>query len=304
MPMQSIRPKCLSENEPLSRHSSFKIGGMGKFFARPLNVQGLQETLEFAASEDLSWVVVGGGCNTLFQDDGFSGIVIKMDQMNPLSKEFKANKEFLTVPAGLAIPQVGRICKDLELGGLEFLSQIPGTIGGAVVMNAGFSRLGDRSQCTGAFVKEVSVLTKKGLVEILPREKLLFTYRKSDLKHYIVLDVTFALKHSARDSIEKAMKLNYEYRMSVQDLRYPSVGSVFKNPDITPLSVGQMIDRLGLKGKRIGDAQISERHGNWICNTAHARSCDVLSLVELMRTEVLMYFGVDLELEMKVIGRE
>lgn len=302
MSLESVKLKCLSENEPLNRHSSFKIGGRARYFARPETEEDFCEVIDFSNSEKLPWRVIGGGCNVLFSDEGFSGTIISTTSLVNSGGCVDGTK--LSVPAGLSIPRLGRLCRECGLSGLEFLSQIPGTVGGAAVMNAGFSRSGDKSQSVGNFIDEVRVLTGVGEIQTLRRSDLKYHYRWSNLqeKEYAVLGVTFLLKLGDKNEIEEEMKQNYRYRISVQDLRHPSAGSVFKNPDSVQLSVGRMVQNLGLRGKRIGDAQISEIHGNWILNLGNARAKDVLELVTFVRDRVLHYYGVQLEMEIKTIG--
>ena len=300
MSLESVKLKCLSENEPLSRHTSFKIGGRARYFARPETEEELREVIEFSVSEKLLWHVIGSGCNILFSDEEFAGTIISTSHL--INSADSVDGVRLTVPAGITIPRLGRLCRECGLSGLEFLSQIPGTVGGAAVMNAGFSRSGDRNQCVGSFIEEVRVLTNGGEVQTLRRSDLKFHYRQSNLQEYAVMGVTFLLKIGDKDEIEEEMKQNYRYRISVQDLRHPSAGSVFKNPDGVQLTVGRMVQNLGLRGKRIGDAQISEIHGNWILNLGNARASEVLELAAFIRDQVLHYYGVKLDMEIKTIG--
>lgn len=257
--------------------------------------------MSFAAAEGLPWFVLGGGCNVLFADSGFEGVVISTGVLNQTAPDRAVRGTRLTLPAGFPIPQVGRWCRDYGLSGLEFLSQIPGTVGGAVAMNAGFSRTGNRAQCVGTYVKEVRAISPDGELENLTAGELVFGYRTSNLRGFVLLQATFDLQRSAPEIVAREMQRNYEYRISVQDLRFPSAGSVFRNPNSTPLTVGQMVERIGLRGTRVGDAQISDRHGNWICNLGEATSENVLALVRLIQTEVERYFGIRLELELKVV---
>lgn len=302
MPLESVKPKCLSENEPLAKHSSFKIGGRARYFAKPASEEEFCEVVDFSQSENLPWRVIGGGCNILFSDQGFPGIIISTVQM--AHSGGSVNGHELWVPAGLSIPRLGRLCRECGLSGLEFLSQIPGTVGGAAVMNAGFSRSGDRSECVGSFIDEVRVFQKGAGITTLSKENLSFRYRWSNLQDRVVLAVKFKLKPAEKSEIEEEMKRNYSYRISVQDLRYPSAGSVFKNPDNTQLTVGRMVQNLGLRGKRIGDAQISEIHGNWIVNLGKAKAHDVLELVALVKDRVMKQYGIALELEIKTVNVE
>ncbi len=302
MPLESVKPKCLSENEPLAKHSNFKIGGQARYFAKPATEEELRDVIDFSESENLPWRVMGGGCNILFADHGFPGIIISMAQM--VHSGGSVNGSELWVPAGLSIPRLGRLCRECGLSGLEFLSQIPGTAGGAAVMNAGFSRSGNRSECVGSFIDEVRVFEKGVGITNLSKERLSFRYRWSNLQDFVVLAVKFKLKPGERSEIEQEMKQNYSYRISVQDLRYPSAGSVFKNPENTQLTVGRMVQNLGLRGKRAGDAQISEIHGNWIVNLGNAKAQNVLELVALVKDRVKKHYGIALELEIKTVNLE
>ena len=300
MSLESVKLKCLSENEPLSRHTSFKIGGRARYFARPETEEELREVIEFSVSEKFPWRVIGGGCNILFSDEGFAGTIISTSHL--INSAGSVDGERLSVPAGISIPRLGRLCRECGLSGLEFLSQIPGTVGGAAVMNAGFSRSGDRNQCVGSFIEEVRVLSNGSQAQSLRRSDLSLRYRQSNLQEYVVMGVTFLLKMGDKNEIEDEMKQNYQYRISVQDLRHPSAGSVFKNPDGAQLTVGRMVQNLGLRGKRMGDAQISEIHGNWILNLGNARAAEVLELAAFVRDRILHFYGVQLEMDIKTIG--
>jgi UDP-N-acetylmuramate dehydrogenase len=205
----------------------------------------------------------------------------------------------LEVSAGLSNFQVIRFAQKKNIGGFEFLAHIPGTIGGACKMNAGFSHLKGTSHEMSNILKSVTIMDFEGQLHTLQKEEITFQYRKSNLPKGIVVFATIKTKERSFDDIEQELREIELYRRSVQDVRYPSAGSMFKNPKNQNYSSGQLIDMAGLKGRAVGGAQISEKHGNFFINRGHATSRDMMELIGLAQRTVKEKFGVDLEMEVR-----
>ncbi len=290
----------IRRDEPLAQHSSFKIGGKAFYFAEPETCEDLSCLMDFAEKESLSWILIGNASNILFSDDGFDGLVISL-------KKFELNRltvegPYVHVSAGMGLIPLTYYLADHALGGLEFVSTIPGTVGGALVMNAGYSRYAGKLNQVADWVQEVKILDRSGNLKHLKRGEIDFGYRTSNLEGQIVVEATFKLQLASREEVWKEIKANLAYREGVQPLRYPSAGSVFKNPKGVEWTAGKLIDHAGLRGFRIGDAQISEKHSNFIVNLGKAKAREVLNLIALAQDKVKQRFGVGLELEVKYIS--
>lgn len=285
----------------LSRYSTFHIGGPARFFSEPQTLKELETLLEFARDEALPVLGIGKGSNILFPDEGFGGLVITFIHFEQERILFNREAGTVTVSSGVNLYRLALAMRDEGLGGVEFLSHIPGTVGGALVMNAGFSRVRGEKKEMSDLVEEVTVLTSEGQVRCLSRSEIEFGYRKSSLAPFIILEARLKLIPSTPEKIQKEIEACFEYRNHVQDLRYPSAGSVFKNPGGSQGSSGQLIERSGLSGKRIGGAMISDRHANFIVNVGGAKAADVLALVSLAQETVLEQFGIHLEPEIRII---
>ena len=297
-----LGPKTLLRSEvPLSRYSTLQIGGPARFFSEPGTREELIGLLEFARAEGLPILVMGKGSNILFPNEGFPGLVITLIHYGQNRIAFDHTFHTATVSSGVNLYRLATASRDAGLGGTEFLSHIPGTLGGAVMMNAGFSRVRGLKKEIGDLVEEVTVLAPDGQVRQLNRADLIFEYRHSNLDGFIILEAKLQLTPASPEEIQSEILANFAYRNNVQDLRYPSAGSVFKNPQASQGSSGQMIERVGLKGKRIGGAMISDRHANFIVNVGGARSGDVVELVRLAQQRVLDEFKVRLEPEIRII---
>lgn len=286
---------------PLSRYSTIQIGGNARYFSEPTSLAELQALLLFAREEGLAVLGIGKGSNILFPDEGFPGLVITFIHFDFERLVCDPQSFTVTASSGVNLYRLALAARDAGLGGVEFLSHIPGTVGGALVMNAGFSRIPGRKMEIGDFVEEVTVMTPEGEVRRLGRNALEFGYRRSNLAGLIILEARLKLFPAKPEEIQAEIKASFEYRNRVQDLRYPSAGSVFKNPGGSQGSSGQMIEKVGLKGKRIGGAMISDRHANFIVNVGGAKASEVLALIRLAQERVLERFGVRLEPEIRII---
>lgn len=289
----------IRKNEPLAGHSTFRIGGTAAFYAEPETREHLYEAIQFARKKSLPWLLIGNASNILFSDEPFDGLVISLKKFE--TDRFSVeNKPYVQTSAGIGLPTLASWLAMQGLSGLEFVSTIPGTVGGALAMNAGYTRV-QRLNAIGDWVHEVTVMDLKGGVRVLRRDQIDFGYRSSSLKGQIVLDATFKLNSARPEDIFREIQANQTHRQNIQPLELPSAGSVFKNPSGSA-SAGQLIDRAGLKGLQIGDAEISRKHGNFIVNRGRARAGEVLDLVRIARDKVGDLFGVLLELEIKYIS--
>ena len=289
---------------PLHRYSTFQIGGPARFFSEPTHFEELKSLLDFARSEELPLLGIGKGSNILFPDEGFPGLVITFIHYEPTRILFDSERMTVTASSGVNLYRLALMARDVGFGGVEFLSHIPGTLGGALMMNAGFSRIAGEKKEIGNLVEEITVLTPEGIIRLLSREELAFHYRKSGLEGFIILEARLKLQRANPEEIQTEIEACFGYRNRVQDLRYPSAGSVFKNPGGNQGSAGQLIEKAGLKGHRMGNAMISDRHANFIVNLGGARAVDVLGLVHLAQEKVLEAFDVRLEPEIRIIRTE
>lgn len=288
--------------EPLARHSSFKIGGKAQYFAEPPARSDLSFLIDFAERQGMPWILIGNASNILFSDDGFEGLVISLKKFE--SHRVKIEGQMVRVSAGVGLVPLANTLAEQGLSGLEFVSTIPGTVGGGLVMNAGYSRKSGKTNQLSDWVREVTVLGRDGMPLVLKRDEIDFHYRSSSLAGQIVIEAVFDLQPSSREEVFRELRANNVYRSSVQPLDVPSAGSVFKNPKNAEYTAGQMIDLAGLRGYRIGGAQISEKHGNFIVNIGQARAQDVLNLIEIAKASVRKKFKVELELEVKYVSSE
>ena len=280
----------LFPDEPMSRHTSFRIGGPAGLFAVPETPEALIRTLRAAREYSVRTYILGNGSNVLFDDSGFDGAVISTGGLNGVTAAEGCRIE---AGAGASLSSVCKAARDASLSGLEFAYGIPGSVGGAVVMNAG-AYGGEMAQ-----VVEASRYLDRETLEIaeLPLDAHEYGYRDSVYRHTdrIVLSAVFRLNEGRIEEIARAMSDYASRRTSKQPLEYPSAGSVFKRPE--GHFVGQMVEESGLKGFRIGGAEVSEKHAGFIVNRGGATSRDVLALVEHIRDTVRRNYGVELECE-------
>ncbi len=301
-----MRPK-----EPLDRHTSFGIGGPADFWIEPVDFEDLVNLMRYVKEDKLPWIILGNGTNVLFSDAGFKGVVINLKKLS--SVDVKGSS--VIAGAGAPLQEVLEKTLDCELEGFEFTAGIPGTVGGAVVMNAG-----GKDGEIGDIIEDVTVLSSRMEMEILSKEELKFvplqvsqmarekaefltgfTYRNCSLPpEAIIVEVTLGLRKGKKENIKKRISEIIKRRKSTQPLNYPSAGCIFKNPH--GKSAGELIASSGLAGKRIGDAEISTKHANFIINRGAAKAKEVVSLIKMVEQEVLGRFGIKLEREVGIIG--
>ena len=288
----------LRQGEVLSAHTSFRIGGPAALWAEPKDTKDLKRIILFAKKNKTPTFVIGGGTNVLINDEGFKGIVIHLGA--PFFKKLKIEGTIVRVGAGYSTAGLVRLCCARGLSGLESLVGIPGTIGGAVYMNAGgwasplFKNIGD-------YVASLKVMGRDGNIKILKKKDIEFGYRRSSLSSYTIMEAV--LKFGREDSLALTSRCSKFLKMKKekQVLDMPSAGCVFKNPKDSQFTTGQMIDMLGLKGRRIGGAEVSQKHANFIINKGQATYGDVMKLIGFVSRKVMDSYKILLELEIKVI---
>ena len=287
----------IEENISFKKLTTYKVGGLAKVVAYPKNIPSLIELLRFLKQESIPFKVIGNGSNLLFSDKAYDGVIIKLSEFNDV-KFLNNNK--ICVGAGFPLMKLCLLAAKKSLTGLEFASGIPGTVGGSVFMNAGAYK-----SDMGYVVREVKVLTPDLKVITLENKEMQFHYRTSFLqKHpdYICLEVIIKLEKGKKDAIEEVIKERRKRRLESQPLEYPSAGSVFRNPE--GMYSGELIESLGLKGKKIGGAMVSEKHANFIINYKKATSNDIKKLIDLVHKEVLEKYKVDLKIEQEFVNWE
>jgi UDP-N-acetylmuramate dehydrogenase len=281
---------------PLSRHTSLRIGGPADALATPESRLELSRLLALCATHHLPHMVLGGGFNTLVSDAGVDGVVIQLSRFRRLEERPQGA---LRAEAGVSHAKLTRFCVDRGLGGLEFGAGIPGTIGGWAAMNAGVREREVRDAAL-----EIEVMTPTGTaVRHLPRHGVRFVYRalRGLAPGSVILSILFAVAISTPEKVKAEVEKHLAKRSSTQPLDVPSCGSVFKNPSGD--HAGRLIEAAGLKGLRVGGAEISTVHANFIVNRGGATAADVLALIERARSEVCARSGVALEPEVRIVGR-
>lgn len=285
-------------NEPLRRHTSFKIGGNSNIWFEPKDTRDLINCLITINQAKMAYFVIGNGTNILADDDGFNGMVIRLNASS--FKQISIKKDILSVGAGLHLSDLVNFLENRDLTGYEFLAGIPGTIGGALTMNAGIANAGKRYNISD-IVYKLKVINQKAEVLNLLKSDISFGYRNSDLDKYIILEAELKLKNGNKLDAKDRIRSFLLSRKRRQDYSRPSAGCIFKNPS-AHLSAGQLIDRCGLKGRRFGGAMISERHANFILNFNKATFNDIMQLVRIAKRKVKDNFGIELKEEIKIVS--
>lgn len=283
-------------DEPLARYTTMKIGGPADILIVPKHVAGIEKTLQLVKKYKTKWTVIGRGSNLLVSDLGIEGVVIRLGEgLDHLEVE----KHRVRVGGGYPLIKLSTLLSRQGLAGLEFASGIPGSVGGAVYMNAG----AHKSDISNILSKAL-ILFEDGTIDWLTHEEMEFSYRTSVLQTKrpgIVLEAEFQLQIGERESIVSVMQKNKDYRRETQPWNHPCAGSVFRNS--IPYFAGDLIEKAGLRGYQIGGAQISEMHGNFIINTGGASAQDVLSLIALVKQTIKDKFSVEMHTEVEIIGR-
>lgn len=286
-----IRPQV-----PLASLTSFRVGGPAEWFATPRHLEELQETFEWANVQGLPVTLLGAGSNLLVSDRGLPGLVIHTHSLQQL--KFDPATGQVTVGAGKSIPRLAWQAAELGWQGLEWAVGIPGTVGGAVVMNAGA-----HSECTADYLVAAQVLAPDGKVEVLKPQDLGYAYRTSGLQggNRLVMQATFQLQPGANPQQVRAVtETHRNHRLITQPYHLPSCGSVFRNP--LPRTAGWLIEQTGLKGHQIGGARVAERHANFILNCGGATASDIFKLIHHVQQEVEHQWSLLLRPEVKILG--
>lgn len=282
------------EQEPMARHTTFRIGGPADYFVELGSIEQIRAVIQVCREENLPWFVLGRGSNLLVSDKGYRGVILS------IYKDFQKTEiqgETVTVQAGVLLTTLSGKVLDASLTGLEFASGIPGTIGGAVVMNAG-AYGGEMKD----IVRKVTVLDQDGEVRTLTCGEMQFGYRTSlaKKKGYIVLGAELTLKQGEKEKIRGEMQALKAKRIEKQPLEFPSAGSTFKRPE--GYFAGKLIMDAGLRGAAVGGAQVSEKHCGFVVNTGNATAADVRELMRQVQGKVQEQFGVHLEPEVRFLG--
>ena len=282
---------------PLSKHTTYKVGGKAKVMVYPKNVDNLIKLMKLLKTNKIKHKVLGLGSNVLFSDDVYDGVIIRLSELDNI-EFFGKNK--IRVGAGYSLMKLSLLAAKKGLAGLEFASGIPGTVGGAVFMNAGAYK-----SDMGYVVTEVKVLTPELRIITLENKEMNFHYRTSFLQThpgYICLEAVIKLEKGDKNALDEVIKERRQRRMESQPLEYPSAGSVFRNPE--GMFAGKLIEDLGLKGKTIGGAKVSEKHANFIINYKKAKGSDIKKLIELVHQKVLEEYDVDMKIEQEFVNWE
>lgn len=282
----------ISLNEPLAHYTSMRVGGPVDYFVEPADKEDLVAIVNYFRENDFPYVMIGRGSNILVSDDGFRGAAISLESC--LSDVRIENEIDVVAEAGAGLSKLVDFCIQHSLEGLEWAAGIPGTVGGAVMMNAG----AHGGEISGSLM-EVELMRGENIIRV-PRSEIAFGYRTSGLEECIVLSAQFQLKRGDQEKLILRRRDIIQQRNATQPVNMPNSGSMFKNPHGN--HAAKLIEKALLKGKRIGGAQISEKHANFILNLGSATASDVLTLIDLTRRTVHQHLGILLELEIKLIG--
>ncbi|MCI8347427.1 MAG: UDP-N-acetylmuramate dehydrogenase [Bacilli bacterium] len=286
----------IEENIVLSKYTTYKTGGTASCIVYPKDIEKLVCLLKLIRNKNIEYKILGNGSNLLFSDREYKGILIKLTELNQL--EIIYNK--IRVGAGFSLIKLSRIAARNSLTGLEFASGIPGTVGGAVFMNAGAYK-----KDMGYIVRSVKVLTPDYRIIELENKELNFHYRTSFFKthpDFVCLEANIRLEKGSRNAIEDLMKSRLKRRLESQPLNYPSAGSVFRNPE--GMYAGEIIENLGLKGFKIGGAMVSDQHANFIINVGNATSKDIMELICYVKNQVKEKYDILLKVEQEFVNWE
>ena len=282
-------------NEPMKKHTTMKVGGLCDCMVEPSSIEEIQKVLEYVKENNIKYYIIGNGSNLLVKDEGVHALIIKI--ANKFSG-FEVNGEYIKAYSGCSVPKLSQIAKENSLSGLEFACGIPGSVGGGIRMNAGAYG----SEMVNV-VEKVGFLDENGNLKEIDGKDAHFTYRHSmfvDNPQYVVVYAIYKLVKGNKEEISKIMEENMNSRKQKQPIEYPNFGSVFKRPE--GYFVGKLVDDCGLKGYKIGGAQVSTKHSGFMINTGDATCKDVLDLIEYVKEKVYEKFNVKLQEEVVILG--
>lgn len=293
---QILNKEQILKNEPMKKHTSFRIGGNADYFLKIETQEELKQVLEVCKKFKKEIFIIGNGTNLLVTDKGFRGVIIKLE-LNNIELKQENNEFYITVETGYPLTKLSKFALDNELEGLEFACGIPGTIGGAIRMNAG---------AYGSEMKNIVVSTQymdlDGNINELNLEEQEFSYRNSifSKKEFIILSTTVKLKKGDKENIKQKVLENNQSRIKNQPLEFPNAGSTFKRKE--GVITAKLIDEAGLKGYSIGDACVSTKHAGFLINKGNATFEDMNKLIKYIQKNLLEKYNVQIELEVLVIG--
>lgn len=291
MPLLSGFEEILRQSEPLAPHTWFGLGGAAEYFAEPRTIDELQALVRHCHDEQLPIRLLGSGSNILVRAEGVPGVVVRLAEGEFTDIQVQGRQ--ISTGAGAKLGHVISVSVREGLGGLETLVGIPGTLGGALHGNAG-SRGGDIGQWT----RQAIVMTRTGEIISRQRDEMVFAYRESSLDELAILSAKFELEQDDPNELTKRMQKQWILKKASQPMAHQSAGCIFKNP--RGMSAGELIDQAGLKGTRVGGAEVSHRHANFIVAETGATPGDVLKLIDLVRGRVHERLGIELELEIEI----
>jgi UDP-N-acetylmuramate dehydrogenase len=287
-------------DEPLAEYTTYRIGGPAAALVQTVDTEDVAAALGVARETGLRWLALGLGSNVLIADQGFDGIVLRLGQgLDRIAQKIGGDPTVWSVGAGLPTPRLARRTAKAGLAGMQRLVGVPGTVGGGVFMNAGA-----HGQDFSQVVRTVDVVRADGSVGVLHGSEIAWRYRRSGLDNAVVVGTTVELQPADPRQLEREIRQHLRWRKAGTPFNEPCCGSVFRNPSGTgaPRSAGQLIDSLGLKGFRVGGAEVSTVHANYIVNTGYATASDVVAIIAVVREKVMKEYGVELELEVEIIG--
>ena len=291
---QIVGENSIFENENMANHTTFKCGGNASLYIAPNSTDELVKVLEVLRNEDYPYMVIGNGSNLLVKDSGYDGAIVEVDKK---ISEIDVRGEEIIVEAGAKLSKVATIAMENDLAGFEFAHGIPGNMGGAVVMNAG-AYGGEMKDV----LKWVKVVDQNGEIQTLENDELELGYRTSRVmkEKMIVLEACIKLDLGVMGDIAEVMALLMSKRKASQPLEYPSAGSTFKRPE--GYFAGKLVQDAGMKGYRVGDAMVSDKHSGFVINCGNATATEVIQVIKDVQAKVKEDFGVDLEPEVRIIG--
>lgn len=284
------------ENIYMKDYTTYKVGGIVRVMVYPKDIDSLIKLMTIIKRDNINYKIIGNGSNVIFSDEDYNGIIIKLDNFNNL----EVKDTVIKVGAGYNLMKLAIKMSREGYAGLDFATGIPGTVGGAVYMNAGAYK-----SDMGYIVSEIKVLTPDLEIKTMYNKDLEFKYRTSFLQKnpgYICLEATIVLKEGNKELIKEIIEDRKQRRLMAQPLEYPSAGSVFRNPEGD--YAGRLIEECGLKGKQIGGAKVSQKHANFIINYNNATAKDIKNLIKLVKEEVYKKFGIELKVEQEFVNWE
>lgn len=293
-------------HEPAFKHTTWRVGGNVDALVEPCDIEDLIRVIKLSRANKIPLNIIGMGSNLLVSDKGIRGIVIKLSQ--PYFKDIEFEDNFVSAGAGVNLSRLVNLTKNEGFSGCEFLAGIPGTLGGALAMNAGVKDVSSVKPCylsISDLIKEVRVLDLSGKQRTLKEKEIKFSYRSSGLSKFIVVSAKLKLKLNSKREISARIKKFFFYKKSVQDLKSGSAGCVFKNPDSKNgnFTAGKLIDACGMKGIRLGNAEVSAIHANFIVNRGSAQTSEIFKLMRLMQKRVKQRFKISLKPEVRLMGK-